>query len=138
MKKEFQSNGCSEIKLESTIQNNFGFEQLYTEVYLGLNNGKKTSKAIFSTPEDLTDGSIPLTPAFQHHEGTLYLRHYLTYEAMPGGLDQAKTAAKKLQFHYTITNNCDAKTSNFKGFGLGPTFIESGSLVFFVTLIDIV
>lgn len=138
MKKVFQSNGCSEIKLESTILNNFGFVPLYTEVFLDLQNGINADKPIFTTPKYLTDASIPLTPSFQHHGGLLFFEHYLSYEAMPGGLEQAKTAAKKLSFNYSITNNCDNSINKFKGFELGPTFIESRKIVFFVTLIDII
>lgn len=138
MKKVFQSNGCSEIKLESNIQNNFGFIPLYTEVFLDLQNGINADKPIFTTPKYLIDASIPLTPSFQHHGGLLFFEHYLSYEAMQGGLDQAKTAVKKLLFNYAITNNPDGKKTNFKGFDLGPSYIESRKIVYFVTLIDIV
>ncbi|WP_264523879.1 hypothetical protein [Flavobacterium sp. N502536] len=138
MKKIFQSNGYPEIKLESSILNNFGFIPLYTEVFLDLQNGRNEDKPIFTTPKYLTDASIPLTPGFQHHGGLLFFEHYLSYEAMDGGLEQAKTAAKKLLFNYTIINNCDGKDNKFKGIDLGPTFIESRKIVFFVTLIDIV
>ena len=138
MEKEFNPKGCPKIKFESSIQKNFGFIPLFTKVYLDLQNGQNSGKPIFMTPPYLTDASIPLTPAFNHYGGLLFIQHYLSYKAMPGGIKEAEQAAKKLKFNYRIMNNCDDSNFDFSGFDLGPSFIPSKEVVYFITIIDII
>ncbi|GEM_PF-4718443 len=137
MKKEFTPNGCPKIKLEVQILNNFGFIALSTKVYLDLQNGRSTDKPLFVTPPYLTDGSIPLTLDFKHYNGLLFIRHILSYGAMPGGIAEAEEAAKKLKFNYRIINSCDGTASDYRQSDHGPEFIDGKKIVYFITSIDI-